>query len=237
MSRLDRLLSNATGTSRSQVRRAIRAAEVTVNDRSVRDPACQVGSGDLVCWRGEPVIDLSPRYFMLHKPAGYECGRADPVHRSVFELLDEAHSERLHIVGRLDVDTTGLVLLTDDGDWSHRITAPGRKRAKSYRLELAEPWPAGHLALEKLRTGVRLRNEARPTAPAQVERLGPMELRLILMEGRYHQVKRMIAALGNRVVALHRERIGALTLDPGLPAGGYRALTEAERDLAVNGDP
>ena len=234
MSRLDRLLAHATGISRSQVRRAIRAAEVTVNDRAARDPARIVAPDDRVYWRGERMCAPEPRYFMLHKPAGYECGSGDHHHRSVFQLLNEPRLEQLHVAGRLDVDTTGLVLLTDDGAWSHRITAPRWKRAKAYRVRLADAWSPDHPALSTLRAGVRLRNEPRPTAPAEVEWLAGDELRLILREGRYHQVKRMLAAVGNRVIGLHRERIGALMLAPELPPGAYRALTAAERLLALS---
>lgn len=234
MPRLDRFLSNATELSRSQARRAIRAAEVAVNDRIVRDPGRPVSAADRVRWRDRPVVELPLRYFMLHKPAGFECSSGERVHRSIFELLDEPQPQRLHAAGRLDLDATGLVLVTDDGEWSHAISAPRRKQPKAYRVGLAQPCSADDPLLERLRAGVQLRGEPRPTAPAEVEWLGARELRLILHEGRYHQVKRMLAAVGNRVAALHRERIGALWLDPELRPGGYRALTEAERRLALS---
>jgi 16S rRNA pseudouridine516 synthase len=235
MPRLDRLISNATDASRSQVRRSIRRGEVSVNGAVTFDPALSIQAGDRVVWRGEPIDERPLRYFMLHKPIGYECGAADRFHPSVFRLLDEPQVERLHIAGRLDVDTSGLVLLTDDGDWSHRVTAPRQKRPKSYRVLLADRWPAGTPALQQLSTGVRLRNDPRPTAPAEVEWLGDREIRLVIREGRYHQVRRMIAALGNRVAGLHRERIGSLSLDPNLPPGGYRPLTAEERRQALSG--
>jgi 16S rRNA pseudouridine516 synthase len=153
----------------------------------------------------------------------------------VFDLLDaEPRPESLHLVGRLDLDTTGLVLLTDDGDWSHRITAPRKKRPKVYRVRLAHAWSREEPALTILREGVSLRGDDRPTAPAEVDWLGGDDLRLVIREGRYHQVKRMLAAVGNRVVSLHRERIGALALDPSLSPGAYRSLTEIERELALS---
>jgi 16S rRNA pseudouridine516 synthase len=144
----------------------------------------------------------------------------------VLELLPPCARAGLHVVGRLDLDVTGLVLLTDDGDWSHRVSAPRRRCPKTYLADLAQP--IADAALEVLRRGLRLRGEERDTAPAVVTRLGASRVRVTVTEGRYHQVKRLFAAVGNRVTALHRERVGTVALDPALAAGAWRALTDEE---------
>jgi 16S rRNA pseudouridine516 synthase len=226
---LDRYLSQATGLSRSMAQRAVRRGAVTVAGVVIRDPATAVAAGAAVTLDGVSLALPGKRYFMLHKPPGVVCDRGDAHHRSVFELLHEPGRDRLHVAGRLDQDVTGLVLITDDGAWSHRITAPRRKQPKTYLVTLAAP--LDEPAAAALRGGVSLRGESRPTRPAAVQPLADRRARLTIREGRYHQVKRMFAAVGNRVVALHREGIGALALDPALPPGAYRHLSPAELEL------
>jgi 16S rRNA pseudouridine516 synthase len=162
---------------------------------------------------------------MLHKPAGCVCATADREHRTVLDLLGAERASGLHIAGRLDIDATGLVLLTDDGDWSHRLTSPRHSFPKTYRVTLDAPLGA---QAATLRAGVALRNEPRRCAPAALEPLGDNRWRVTIREGKYHQVKRMFAAVGNHVVALHRERIGRVALDPRLAPGEFRALTPDE---------
>lgn len=220
-------MAAATPLSRSQAQRAVRDGRVTVDDAPVKDPACKPAAGSHVCLDGEPVEERGSRYFMLHKPVGYVCATEDDRYPTVLELLPVDERAGLHIVGRLDVDTTGLVLLTDDGDWSHRITSPKHRCDKRYRVSLAQPLAEGDLL--KLQQGVALRADTKPTLPAEVEQLDATTLLLTLQEGRYHQVKRMFGALGNRVIKLHRERIGALALDEQrVPLGEFRALNPAE---------
>jgi len=224
--RLDRFLSHAVGLTRSEVQRAVRAGRVAVAGATVRDPAVKVAEGAAVTLDGAPVGPRGPRYLMLHKPAGCVCATSDGLHPTVLDLLPAAERDGLRVVGRLDLDVAGLVLLTDDGDWSHRVSAPRRKCPKTYLADLASP--IGEEALGALRRGVQLRGERRDTAPAAVERLGPARVRITVTEGRYHQVKRMFAAVGNRVTGLRRERIGGVSLDPALPPGAWRALTGDE---------
>jgi 16S rRNA pseudouridine516 synthase len=228
--RLDRLVSQTTDLSRSLARRAIRRGRVCVAGEVTGRIDQEVDPRSAITLDGIPLQWQAQRYFMLHKPAGVVCAGRDPRHPTVNALLDEPNRERLHTVGRLDIDATGLVLLTDDGGWSHAITAPRRHRSKVYRVTLAEPLmgEAALRAQQAFAEGVVLKGEARPTAPAQLDLLSPLEARVTLEEGRYHQVKRMFAALGNRVIALHREAIGALQLDPELAPGEYRPLSEAE---------
>ena len=163
---------------------------------------------------------------MLNKPEGYVCSTDDPDHPTVLYFLDEPVAHKLHAAGRLDIDTTGLVLMTDDGQWSHRITSPRHHCEKTYLVTLESP--VSDDTAEHFAKGVQLHNEKDLTKPAVLEVITPTEVRLTISEGRYHQVKRMFAAVGNHVVGLHRERIGAIELDPDLAPGEYRPLTEEE---------
>lgn len=227
--RLDKWIGHSTGLSRLQVQRAVRAGAVCVNDAVVLDPAHAVQVHDQVTLDGEPVRPPLPRYLMLHKPAGYICATTDGNHPTVLDLLDPADRHGAwQVAGRLDLDTTGLVLLTDDGAWNHRVTSPARACAKTYRVHLHAP--LADSAVQQLEAGLLLRGEKKPTRPASVSWIDERRdvLHLTLQEGKYHQVKRMLAAVGNHVTALHRERIGPLLLDPALAPGDYRALTPAE---------
>ena len=163
---------------------------------------------------------------MLNKPHGYVCSTDDPDHPTILYFLDEPVAHKLHAAGRLDIDTTGLVLMTDDGQWSHRITSPRHHCEKTYLVALESPLAEG--TAELFAKGVQLHNEKDLTKPAVLEVITPTEVRLTISEGRYHQVKRMFAAVGNHVVGLHRERIGDIQLDESLAPGEYRPLTEAE---------
>jgi 16S rRNA pseudouridine516 synthase len=224
--RLDRFLSHATGLSRSQAQRAIRAGEVRVAGAVVTDPGAHVEAHSAIAFAGRSIEERTPRYFMLHKPAGCVCATEDREHRTVLDLLDAQNPTGLHVAGRLDIDASGLVLITDDGEWSHRVTSPRHEFPKTYRVTLETP--LSEEAATTLRAGVALRNEPRRCAPAALERLADSVWRLTITEGKYHQVKRMLAAVGNRVLALHRERIGKVALDPDLAPGEYRPLTDEE---------
>lgn len=224
--RLDKYISKLTGLSRSQAQLAIRRGAVKVDGAAQRDPSVHISATDAVAFRGEPLGQLRKRYYMLHKPLGYVCATEDREHPTVIDLLGLPNPAGLHVAGRLDIDTTGLVLITDDGDWSHRVTAPRRHCPKTYHVWLAEPLDDD--LPERFAGGMQLNNEKQPTQPAELEILGACEARLTISEGKYHQVKRMFAASGNRVTRLHRESIGAIRLDDELAPGEYRELSEAE---------
>ncbi len=226
--RLDRLLSQATDLSRKQAGVEIRKKRVTLDGEVVRDPSMQISPDAQVRWRDEPVTLPGDVYLMMHKPAGLVCARRDALHATVLDLLPPELTRQVHIVGRLDRETTGLLLLTSDGEWSHRITSPRHGCGKVYRAELAEPLSQD--AEERFAQGLLLRNERAPTRPAELQRIGDKTARVTLHEGRYHQVRRMFAALGNRIEALHREALGDLSLDPALTPGQWRALTREERE-------
>jgi len=224
--RLDKYLCHATGLTRSRAQGMIRGGQVTVNGEVVKSPSQKLPDGATVTWRDEAVQLTGKRYFMLNKPEGVVCATTDSEHRTVIDLLDIENKKGLHVAGRLDIDTTGLVLITDDGDWSHRITSPKQKCPKTYRVTLAEA--IDDSAEQRFAEGIELHNEPKKTQPAKLKVISATEVRLTISEGKYHQVKRMFAALGNHVVALHRERIGMIVLDSDLPLGESRPLQDNE---------
>lgn len=228
--RLDKFLCDALGATRKEATKILKSGEVTVNEQVQKSGAVKVTEECVVEWQGRELVTQGPRYIMLYKPEGFVCSHEDGFNHTAFVLLDEVKMDELHFAGRLDVDTTGLVLITDDGKWSHRITSPKHKCDKTYRVWLADP--IGSDYAEKLAEGVQLRNEKELTLPAQmtIVNADENEVLLTIHEGKYHQVKRMFAALGNKVEQLHRERIGAIELDENLEPGEYRYLTQEEID-------
>lgn len=229
--RLDRFVSQAAGISRRQARILIQRGRIHVDGDTIKDFARHVAVGERVEQGGELLELPRPVYLMLNKPCGLLSATTDSHQPTVMTRLPEALAARVHLVGRLDKETSGLLLLTDDGAWSHRVTSPNHQCAKTYLAELAEPLVAD--AEERLRQGLMLRSEKSVTRPAELTRLDATHVRLTVMEGRYHQVRRMFAALGNRVLALHRERIGGLVLDPSLQPGDWRHLTSTECEAVL----
>ena len=209
----------------------IRAGSVKVDDVQALRADLKLPADARVELLGNSIAAPKPRYFMLHKPKGVVSVSRHSQHPTAIDLLaDQPRGGDLQIAGRLDLDASGLLLITDDGKWNHALTAPNRGCSKTYRVQLAEPLTAAaaeHMAT-KFAKGVWLDSERRKTRPATLNWQAAAELRITLSEGRYHQVKRMFAAEGNRVLALHRERVGGIDLDANLQPGQYRALTAAE---------
>ncbi|MEZ8103494.1 16S rRNA pseudouridine(516) synthase RsuA [Vibrio cortegadensis] len=226
--RLDKFLCDSLGVTRREATILLRKGEVTVNGEKKKSGSVKVTEQCCVEWQEREITVKGPRYIMLYKPEGFVCSHEDGSNPTAFELLDEIKMDELHFAGRLDVDTTGLVLITDDGQWSHRITSPKRKCKKTYRVWLVEPVEDDYV--EKFKQGIELRSEKEPTLPAHLEVRAEKEVLLTIHEGKYHQVKRMFAALGNKVEALHREKIGEIELDEELELGEYRYLTQEEAD-------
>lgn len=230
--RLDKYLHNTLGISRSQASQLLKSGVVTINGEIVKNGASKIKADDVVKMDGEEIKDnfSQQTYIMLHKPKGYVCTNDDPVHPCVTRLLKDVSNARdLHAAGRLDVDTTGLVLLTNDGQWSHRVTSPRKQCGKTYHVWLADP--VANDTKIRFAEGIMLKNENQLTRPAELTLIHSTEASLTIHEGKYHQVKRMFAAEGNKVIRLHRDAIGALMLDNELAEGEYRYLTEAEIDL------
>ncbi|WP_223794777.1 16S rRNA pseudouridine(516) synthase RsuA [Marinobacter sp. F4216] len=228
MTRLDQFISLSTPLSRKEARRAIHASRVQVDGEACKKTHIKIPETASVTLDGQPCTILGPQYLMLNKPVGVVSATRDSEHPTALDLLPQELTRDLHIAGRLDIDTTGLLLFTTDGQWSHRITSPRVECQKTYRVTLSEP--IEQPAISALESGVELRNESKPIRPAGITVLEPKVIELTISEGRYHQVKRMLAAVGNHVEALHRIRIGQITLDPTLGPGEYRPLTQAEID-------
>jgi 23S rRNA pseudouridine2605 synthase len=220
--RLAKYLAHGGIASRRMAEKIIAGGRVTVAGEVVRDPARDVGEGDDVRVDGSPVGAEALEVWAVNKPAGVVSTAREPGSRkAVVELVDSR--ARLYPVGRLDADSTGLLLLTNDGALANRLTHPRYEVRKAYRVQLHRPPAEGDL--RRLASGVQL--EDGPTAPAQVRRLGEREIEVVLREGRNRQVRRMAEAIGNDVVALRRVRFGPVTLGT-LPAGEARRLSEAE---------
>lgn len=224
--RLDRFVSHCAGLSRSQVRKLLHADCIVVDAATLRDPAFSVTEHNVVTLHGAVLPWPRPRYVMLNKPAGYVCSTEDAGHPLVGSLVAQPWAGTLHSAGRLDVDTTGLVLLTSDGEWSHALTSPRKACFKTYLVGTKHPLTED--IVQRFADGLLLNGEDKPTLPARLTLLDSHTARVSLQEGRYHQVKRMFAACSNRVESLHREAIGAIHLDPLLQPGQWRELTAAE---------
>jgi 16S rRNA pseudouridine516 synthase len=217
------LQSQGFGSRKGSIALA-RAGAVAVNGLPCDDPEAEVDPAGLeltldgVTW---PYREKA--YVLLHKPAGYECSHHPSHYPSVFSLLPPPLLQRgVQCVGRLDQDTTGLLLFSDDGQFIHRMTSPKKGVAKVYRAVCADP--VTDAMLEALHSGVQLNDEPVPIVALACEKLDASTLRLTLAEGKYHQAKRMIGATGNRVEALHREAIGFYALPGDLPPGSWRWL-------------
>ena len=225
--RVDRFLSNLPQFNRKQVRLLLVERRVTVEGVAVSDPHHDVREFSQVCVDGEILQAGKPaRYFMLHKPQGCVSATSDPQHSTVLDLLDEPDKADLHIAGRLDFNTTGLMLITNDGQWSRRLTQPQTKLPKVYHVQTEQD--IGPQYAVTFAAGVYFAFEDLTTQPAELELLGPRTARLSIIEGRYHQVKRMFGHFDNKVIGLHRERMGPLVLDASLAPGQYRPLTDEE---------
>ncbi|MDO7898174.1 pseudouridine synthase [Pseudomonas citrulli] len=228
--RVDRFLSNLPRFNRQQARLLLVACRVRIDGQTVTDPHAQVREfsrvevDDEVLQAGRPA-----RYFMLHKPTGCVSATRDPQHPTVLDLLDEPDKDDLHIAGRLDFNTTGLMLITNDGSWSRRLTQPQTKLPKVYYVETERTITAEYA--DTFARGLYFAFEDLTTQPAGLTLLGPTSARLSIVEGRYHQVKRMFGHFDNKVLRLHRERMGPLVLDPALEPGQYRALDPGEISL------
>ena len=227
---LERILHQHGFGTRKGCRALIRHGRVAVAGEICDDPFAEFATEGLVftvdgvAWPYREFASV-----LLNKPAGYECSRKPQHHPSVLELLPLPLRERgVQPIGRLDEDTTGLLLITDDGPFLHRVISPKSHVAKRYVATLDRPMSGEEAAIFAAGT-LMLDGEKDPLAPAVLETLSPTQARLTITEGRYHQVRRMFAAVGNHVTALHRDRIGGLELPSGMAPGDWRPLSAAEQ--------
>jgi 16S rRNA pseudouridine516 synthase len=231
--RLDRLLSGLGYCTRKEVDGLARAGQITLDGTPIlRGDARVPLDADLparMAVRGSPLDPMPGLCLMLNKPVGITCSHKE-AGALVYDVLPERWRRRdppISTVGRLDKDTSGLLLMTDDGTLLHRIIAPKSSVAKHYRVELARPMD-GHEGEVLLSGTLMLDGETKPLLPVSLQVVSPTECVAVLQEGRYHQVRRMFAALGNHVTALHREQVGGLRLPLDLVPGQWRLMTAAD---------
>jgi len=244
--RLDKLVSESLPCSRLEAKKIILSGRVLVNGEVCKKAANKITDDQEVIFTGTGIgtgsgsagqnrqlsrklYRQTARYIVINKPSGFICSTHDEAYPSALNLIDVINKSKLHFAGRLDQDTTGLVLISDDGQWTHRVTSPKYKQVKTYRILLDTPLT--EQAIESLENGVLLKDSEKLTKPATVNILQPLEVELIITEGRYHQVKRMIAAVGSHVESLHRISVGHVTIAHDLEIGCWRYLTSSEKDL------
>ena len=241
--RLDKLLAHEGFGSRKDIRKLLRNCEVLVNGSRTYDPATQVDAeNDTISVDGEEINLHKNLYLMMNKPQHYVCSTKEGDHETVFDLLDDSLrtpylQDKLHLVGRLDMDTEGLLLFTTDGELTHRLISPKSHISKTYLCGLEHTETAEHQTAitAKFESGIEVGpedNEQGFTAqPAQITWLNDTTAHLTIYEGKYHQVKRMFAAVGNRIVYLKRISMGQLQLDESLELGEYKELSESDLQL------
>jgi 16S rRNA pseudouridine516 synthase len=239
MARLDRLLANLGYGSRREVTALVAKGQVILDGKPLKDAGAKVAvTADLpdrMTIAGKPIDPPAPLTVLMHKPLGVVCSHREPG-RSVYELLPrrwQAREPGLSSIGRLDKETSGLLLITDDGPFLHRVISPKSHVAKVYRATLDRDLAGGEVETFAAGT-LMLDGESDPLAPAVLAPVGPREALLTITEGRYHQVRRMFAAVGNHVTALHRESIGGLALPSDLAPGEWRVASPDELATIFN---
>lgn len=259
--RLDKFICKSTELTRNEAKKLLKSGEVRVNGNVEKNAAMQVHENNTITIDGQQLTARTSRYYMLHKVVDSICSNVDEIYPSVLHFIEVDKAFDLHIAGRLDADTTGLVLITDDGRWSHNVISPKKDCQKTYRVWLRDAILADEKAalISKFKEGIQLQGESALTRPAvlelvhdsrtnesqtndnltnetkphgDVEPQSTNEVLLTITEGKYHQVKRMFAAVGNRVVGLHREQIGGIELGDLAP-GEWRELTAEEVALFI----
>lgn len=226
MIRLDKFLSQMNIGTRSEVKNAIRKGKVLVNGTVCKNTDEKIDENvDMVCYEGSPVTYEKFVYYMLNKPAGVISATKDALDTTVLDLLSDVQTKDLFPVGRLDKDTEGLLILTNDGELAHKLLSPKKHISKIYRVLTKETVTKEQI--KQLEQGVDI-GENIITMPAKAQKCDDKELLLTIYEGKFHQVKRMLKAVGNEVVYLERRKMGELSLDENLARGEYRKLTKEE---------
>lgn len=224
--RLDKFLCDTAGLTRTEAKNAVKKGQIAVNGQVQKTADFKVKeTTDTVTFQGRPLSYAAFHYYMLHKPAGVITATEDKKESTVMDILREEKVKNLFPVGRLDKDTEGLLLITDDGELAHNLLSPKKHVDKEYLVKVRDSISEDDC--RKLSEGVDIGDE-KPTAPAKVERVAEKEILLTIREGRFHQVKRMLQAVGNEVLYLKRLSMGSLRLPKDLEKGAYRPLSEEE---------
>lgn len=232
MIRIDKYLADMSVGTRSEVKRMIRNGMVRVGDQPVKKPEFKIDeSKDIVCIGDRQISYVTEEYYMLNKPGGVVSATEDAMHRTVVDLIDSKKRKDLFPVGRLDKDTEGLLIITNDGALSHRLLSPKKHVDKTYYAKINGK--VTDLTIEQFGKGIEIGTDEKSemTKPGKLEIISSgdtSEIRLTIQEGKYHQVKRMFQAVGMEVTYLKRESMGNLRLDPELKPGEYRPLTKEE---------
>lgn len=226
MPRLDRHLSALLDIKRRDVRLLLAQGRVEVDGKTATDISQIISRFSDVRCDGKATLADTARYLMLNKPAGIVSATVDDRHNTVIDLLTQPWKHQLHIVGRLDFNSTGLVLLTNDGQWSRQLSLPGSKLLKRYRVRVEKTLTDEHV--KAFQHGLYFQYEGTTTRPAQLTILSEFEAEVGLVEGRYHQIKRMFGQFDNKVLSIHRFAVGLLLLDTALAPGQSRELSPAE---------
>ncbi len=227
--RLDKYLSDMGCGTRSEIKKNIRAGRVTVDEKTIRDAGFSVQEEEEIRYLGELVRYEEFSYYMMNKPQGVISASEDRKMKTVIDLIDEEHRRKdLFPVGRLDRDTEGLLLITNDGQLAHRLLSPKKHVDKEYFAKVRGC--VNDEDVKRFKEGVTIDGEytCLPAELTILESGETSEVRVIIREGKFHQIKKMFEALGKEVLFLKRLRMGSLVLDPALPPGGYRRLTEEE---------
>lgn len=223
MPRLDRYLASLLKISRKEVQQMLAQRRVEVDGAQASDMSQVITGFSRVVCDGQTLQAKARRYLMLNKPAGVVSATTDNKHRTVIDLLRQPYRHQLHIVGRLDFNSTGLVLLTNDGQWSRQLSLPGSRLMKRYRVTVEKALTQDYVAA--FEQGMHFSYEDITTRPAMLTILSKFEAEVGLIEGRYHQIKRMFGYFDNKVLRIHRFAVGGLVLDEGLASGHSRELT------------
>lgn len=227
--RLDKFLSELGICTRSESKKILKSGAITVNDNIVKDGSFHVNEvSDIIKYNGEELSYEKFFYYMLNKPSGVVSATEDNLSKTVLDLFDVENKNDLFPVGRLDKDTTGLLIITNDGELSHRLTSPKSHVSKTYLVGIEHSLSSKDIF--NLENGVELIDDGL-TKPAKVKVIDENTILLTITEGKYHQVKRMLAAVNNKVISLKRLSIGNLVLDEALAEGSYRRLTLEELRL------
>ena len=226
--RLDKFLVATGVCTRSEAKNYIKKGMITVNGKVVKENDLKIDENtDEICFRGESIGYQEYMYYLLHKPAGVITATVDEKDKTVMDLLTNVNKKDLSPVGRLDKDTEGLLLITNDGELAHRLLSPKRHVDKTYLVHTK--MPVAEEDANALSQGVDI-GEKEITLPAKVQIIDEGKILLTICEGKFHQVKRMLQAIGNEVTYLKRISFGPLTLEDSLEKGKFRPLTEEEID-------
>ena len=225
-SRIDKFIAQHLNVARKQVRLIVAQRRIIVDGIVVTSVDQQINKFSVIALDGSVIQQNTPHYLMLHKPVGVVCATTDEQHKTVVDLIDEPFKNELHIVGRLDLNTSGLVLLTNDSRWSEALTDPKHKVEKHYLVTLANKLTDEYI--DAFANGMYFGFEDITTQPAKLTILDDYRAYVVLTEGKYHQIKRMFGRFRNPVVALHRQQVGNIVLPKSLASGEYRALSKDE---------